>query len=338
LKIGVTIPPIPEWLELIKLAEKLGYYQAWVNSDFTQFDSFSALTYAATQTSKIQLAPYSNSIFLRHPLLMASGIANIDTISNGRCCVNYCTAGLETIVGLGIPNEHALESMREAIEITRRLFNGEKLVYKGKYYTVNGPKLRLPARKDIPIYVSTRGQKYKLIGETADGAVTHGCTPKYVREARKQISVGANSRNRDPSKIEMTTITPLIVTENYDATLESIKPILGAIIGCEYDQTWLHTFDLSREEVKAIREAFTSDVMNKYRLPEFLSSSLTEKMVKGFAFIGSEDECINRITELENLGLTQVVVEIDFGVRETFDQMRDVITVISKKILPVFQT
>ena len=159
MEFGMCVPPISSWVEDAKLAEEAGFHQLWLNADFEYFDSFSALSWLATQTSSIRLGPYSNSVFLRHPVLCASGYANIDGISGGRVVANYCSAGSETVVRLGIPNQHAQESIREAVEITRGLFQGKAVTYQGEYYQVNGIQLRLPVRSDIPIFVSTRGGK-----------------------------------------------------------------------------------------------------------------------------------------------------------------------------------
>lgn len=115
LKFGIMIPPIEECSKHSKLAEKLGFDYLWLSADHAYIDSCSALAYAATQTKKIKLAPCANSVYLRHPVCIASAIALVDKISNGRVVAGLCSAGYEATVKLGINAKKPLAICREAI-------------------------------------------------------------------------------------------------------------------------------------------------------------------------------------------------------------------------------
>ena len=75
----------------------------------------------------------------------------------------------------------SLQAVREAIEITRLVWSGESITYQGKHWQLTNVKLPFAARKDIPIWIATRGQKFKLAGELANGVVTHGKATNYLK-------------------------------------------------------------------------------------------------------------------------------------------------------------
>ena len=238
-------------------------------------------------------------------------------------------------MGLGIPNAHSTDSIREAVEITRKLFTGAAVSYTGKYYTVNNLSLRLSGRSDIPIYISTRGQKFKLAGEVADGTLTHGCAIDYVKQFRKHIAEGSAIAKRDPKDIKSATIVPVFVTDDYEWAVNIIKPMLAAFIGSEYDDAWLHTFNVEKAEAEPFKKSWGGDV-DYSKLPDMLSDGLVDRLVQGYAIIGTAEECIDRICKLEEFGLSQLVPMVDLAINKSYDEIKNIILNVASEILPAF--
>ena len=84
IEFALILSPSKGWIDLAKMADNLGYTEIRLQSDMAYYDSFSAYAYGVTQTRNLRFYPYANSVFLRHPVLMASGIANINEIAPGR--------------------------------------------------------------------------------------------------------------------------------------------------------------------------------------------------------------------------------------------------------------
>jgi alkanesulfonate monooxygenase SsuD/methylene tetrahydromethanopterin reductase-like flavin-dependent oxidoreductase (luciferase family) len=71
--------------------------------------------------------------------------------------------------------------MREALEIMRRLLDGEKLTYEGEYYQTDRAKLYSPPLGEVPILLAAGGPKSAaLAGAMAQGVVTSVKDPQVT--------------------------------------------------------------------------------------------------------------------------------------------------------------
>jgi coenzyme F420-dependent glucose-6-phosphate dehydrogenase len=73
--------------------------------------------------------------------------------------------------------------MTEALEIMRRLLDGEKLTFDGRYYTTDRAKLYSPPLGPVPILLAAGGPKSAtLAGERADGVIVSVKDPAEAME------------------------------------------------------------------------------------------------------------------------------------------------------------
>src|SRR5438270_8526791 len=85
-RIGIAIsggPNPAEMIDLVVLAERLGYDSAWV-AEGHGGDQFAILAACATRTSRIRLGTSITSVFVRSVPTMAMAAASVDDISGGR--------------------------------------------------------------------------------------------------------------------------------------------------------------------------------------------------------------------------------------------------------------
>jgi coenzyme F420-dependent glucose-6-phosphate dehydrogenase len=73
--------------------------------------------------------------------------------------------------------------MSEALDIMRRLLDGEKLTYEGEYYTTDRAKLYSPPVHDLPIFMAAGGPKSAALAATkAEGIITSVKQPEVTFE------------------------------------------------------------------------------------------------------------------------------------------------------------
>ncbi len=66
-----------------------------------------------------------------------------------------------------------LERLEEAIAVMRKLWTGDLVSHKGKYYRLRKAKLYTPPKEKIPIFVGASGPKAaELAGRVGDGLLT----------------------------------------------------------------------------------------------------------------------------------------------------------------------
>ena len=84
--VGIAIsggPSPSEIVDLVVLAESLGYDSAWV-AEGHGGDQFSVLSACALKTSRIRLGTAISSVFVRSAPTIAMAAATVDDLSNGR--------------------------------------------------------------------------------------------------------------------------------------------------------------------------------------------------------------------------------------------------------------
>src|SRR5437764_12625914 len=105
-KIGIAIsggPNASEIVELVQLAERLGYDSAWV-AEGHGGDQFAILAACAVQTSCIRLGTGTSSVFVRTAPTIAMAAATLDQLSNGRFIL-----GLGSSHKVQVEGEHGVE-------------------------------------------------------------------------------------------------------------------------------------------------------------------------------------------------------------------------------------
>ncbi|MEM3061694.1 MAG: LLM class flavin-dependent oxidoreductase [Candidatus Bathyarchaeia archaeon] len=328
------MPPVEGWIKYSRLAEKSGFDYLWLSADHVYIDSCSALAYAATKTKKIKLAPCANSIYLRHPVYIASATALIDEVSNGRAVAGLCSAGYETTVKLGIDAKEPLAICREAIEVIKALWKGKPVNYNGKFFHLKDVKLPYVMRTNIPIYLATRGSKFKLAGELCDGTFTHGKTLKYIERIIDSISEGAKRLERRPEDIEIGIVLPFMMAstqKSIETAKKVLKPLMTAFVGGEWTWEWADTLGFKMEELKPIREAVREYDFKKAQ--NFVSDELLDRMIEAYCITGSAEECISEVEMLKKAGVGQIIPIM----QRKWEEPRRFIELFGKKIIQSFK-
>lgn len=153
LPIGVTLRTIRAepgwWLESARRLDEAGYAGVWAwdhfmgRGDLTVpvVESWTALSMAAAQTSRITVAPFVINVMNRHPAVLARMASTLQIASGGRL-----------ILGLGIgghPKEHEaygidfpapperVARLEEAVAVLRALWTGGPVTRESPYYPLH---------------------------------------------------------------------------------------------------------------------------------------------------------------------------------------------------------
>lgn len=153
------------------------HFHPWVDDHSAAGFAFSTLGAMAQATERIRMTTgVTTPLFRYHPGLVAQAAATIDRLSNGRFDLGVGTGENinEGPLGYEFPAyaERAAR-MAEALQIMRRLLDGEKLTFEGEYYRTDRAKLYSPPIGRVPIWMASGGPKSSaLAAEYADGIIT----------------------------------------------------------------------------------------------------------------------------------------------------------------------
>jgi coenzyme F420-dependent glucose-6-phosphate dehydrogenase len=222
-------------LKHAELAEKAGFdgifisehFNPWVADKGAAGFAFSTLGAIAATTVKIKLMTgVVTPLFRYHPAVVAQAAATIDRLSNGRFMlgVGNGEAINEVTLGYDFPKyKERAERMKEALEIMKRLFTGEKVTYEGKYYKTKSAKLYSPALHQIPLLLAAGGPKSaELAREYADGLIV---SVKDPNESLQTINPKEEKAKDKPFII--TTSRWSVFAQNNDEAWQSLQAWRG---------------------------------------------------------------------------------------------------------------
>ncbi len=163
------------------------HFHPWVDDESASGFAFSTIGAMAAATSSIEFATgVTTPLFRYHPAVVAQAAATLDRLSGGRFTLGVGTGENinEGPLGYEFPAYAERNArMREALEIMRRLLDGEKLTFDGEFYKTDRAKLYSPPTGPVPILLAAGGPKSaQLAGEMAQGVVTSVKDPAETRE------------------------------------------------------------------------------------------------------------------------------------------------------------
>lgn len=239
--------PPADALEKILEAEKLGYDIAFTAESWGS-DAFSPLAWWGSQTSRIKLGTSIVQMSARTPTSTAMHALTLDHLSGGRMVLGLGLSGPQVVEGwYGQPFGKPLARTREYVDIVRQVLRREgpvtsagphfPLPYQGPGALGLGKALKPithPLRADVPILLGSEGPKnVALTAEIADGWLPIYYSPKVGDMYRSWLKEGFDrpGARRTPDDFEIASNCSIVVTDDRDAVLDSMKPILGFYIG-----------------------------------------------------------------------------------------------------------
>ena len=193
-----------------ELAEKAGFdmcvvsehFHPWVDDHSASGFAYSTIGAMAQATSTMAFATgVTTPLFRYHPGLVAQAAATLDRLCGGRFHLGVGTGENinEGPLGLEFPKyaERAAR-MSEALDIMRRLLDGEKLDYNGEYYSTDKAKLYSPPMGPVPIWMAAGGPKSAtLAGTKAQGVIVSVKDPaetfeRVITPAREAAKAAGN--------------------------------------------------------------------------------------------------------------------------------------------------
>lgn len=229
-KFGVqALQGMPDYSALKKVAvecDRIGFDSIWVY-DHLQFtygptlECWTVLSALAEATHTIHIGPLVTCNLFRFPSLLAKMAATVDMISNGRLNfgIGACWHDAEA-AAYGIPFPKGgvrVEMLDEALSIITKLWTGEEVTSRGKYYCVEKAIcLPKPIQKPRPpILVGGGGDKMlRLIARYADAWNSGFVAPDGFKEEAKRLEKACHEIDLDVATIENTFQARVIIAED----------------------------------------------------------------------------------------------------------------------------
>jgi probable F420-dependent oxidoreductase len=292
-------PSPAEIVELVRLAEDLGYESAWV-AEGHGGDQFAILAAAAARTSRIGLGTAISSVFVRTAPTIAMAAGALDDISGGRFILGLGSSHkVQVEAEHGVSYSKPLTRVRETVAIIRELLREGRVSYRGETMRVEGFDLWFaPPRRAVPIYLSAVFAKgIALCGEVADGVILTRSTLATAGQVRRHLAEGAAKAGRDPGGIAVTSLLPTAVADTREQALALLRPGLAFYAGFfpRYNRMMAeHGF---AEEAAAIAAAWALGDR------EAAERAVSHAMIDATSICGTPAQCRDKIEAYRESGI-----------------------------------
>jgi len=307
--------PVPELLQLGVAAEQAGFdllatsdhFQPWQSNEGHSGEAWVTMGALTQRTQRVWIGTTVTCPTFRYsPPVVAEAFASLNLLAPGRIFLGVGSGEAlneEAAIGNWPKWPERSERLVEATDVIRKLWTGQQVSHKGKYYSVNAKLYDKPAQT-IPLLMAGNGPKaMRRCGQYADGLVTD---PKTWKEHKAEFANGAKTAGKDPSQM------PVLV-EQY------------AVVG---DKTAAQKpAELWRFGPKAFTQYF--NVRDPEKIQQLADSQVPlEKVYEDWAVSTDPQVHIKKINELFDSGAN--IVNIHCGQ----DDQRRLIEFYGKQVLP----
>ena len=306
-RIGIAIsggPNPAEIIDLVVLAESLGYESAWV-AEGHGGDQFAVLAACAMRTSRILLGTSISSVFVRTAPTIAMAASTIADLSGGRFILGLGSSHKAQVEPEhGVVYSKPLTRTRETVAIVREVIREGRVRFQGETIRIENFDLwYTPRHRDIPLYLSAVFQKgIALCGEVADGIILTRSTLRTAAQARTNLAEGARRAGRDLARIEVTSLLPTSVGDTRDAALAVLRPGIAFYCGFFPRYNRLMAEHGFATEAAAIAAAWA------FGDRETAEHAVSDAMIDATSVSGTPEQCRDRLEEYRQSGIDVPII------------------------------
>jgi 5,10-methylenetetrahydromethanopterin reductase len=301
---------VPEMVELARLADQIGMESVWMSDHLCFRDSLTTSMALLATTSTIKVAPAPMSPYSRAPIISAMSLATMDEFAPGRVIASPGTGNAAALKEAGIDSPHPLKTMREYVEILRRLLAGETVNFQGEMFQLRGPKMGFVPAKPIPMYLTAvRSRMLRLGGELGEGVLlSGGCSPGYIANCVADIKIGAEKAGRSLAEVDVAGFITAAVSQDPREAIEANKLFLAYIFRNTHhaDNIRLGGGKVDQEGLSAAVAKRDWDLAKKF---------ISNDVVYAHSIAGTTDECRKQLKAFVNGGLNLPVL-LPMGTQE----------------------
>ena len=279
-----------EMLEEVTYAEEIGMTSVWfVEHHFRSEWSHSSapdITLAAIsqRTTKMRLGIAVVLVPLHHPLNIASRMATLDVVSNGRVDLGIGRSGYPyQMMPYGSDLKDVSGMLEEYLKIIPGAWTEEEFSFEGQYYHIPPREVvPKPVQKPLPIMVGGMGERrtLKIVAELADEWNSLGVTIDDYKHKTEVLKGHCAAVGRDPCGIKHSQMS-------------------GFIVGKDDQGIRRHLVNIGRKlKSDAIVGSMTADPSNV----------LAEARTRGW-LVGTPSQLVDELGKREEAGISRVMLQ-----------------------------
>jgi 5,10-methylenetetrahydromethanopterin reductase len=325
------------FMDLVKMAddygvEALGTY----DSGFIGGDTYVRTTLMAMASQRARVGPRPTNPLTREPQVMASYLASIDSLTNGRAFMDIAS-GDSAVFNIGY-SAASRAQIEDYVGCVRGLLATGGATYRGRPQRVRWAAEAV--RRRIPISICAEGPKMlHLSGRIGDGVIAGtGLLPEVIQDTIARVHVGAREAGRDPAEVDIWFTARSSLDEDRERAIDHVKASVSSILNHAM------RFGLEGKHVPEALKAPIQTYVAGYELYDHVLSAgqnpkrmeelgLTEYAIRRWALAGNPSDWVKRIEDIAAAGATRLWVGIGRG---GFERQKHYMRIFGEQILPHF--
>lgn len=287
-------PELPphEIANLSELAESSGFDTIFTSCHYNNRDPFLTLAQIANSTNSIKIGPGVVNPYTTHPLTLASQMATLWELSNGRAILGIGAGDRSMLSHFGLKHTDTLLHLSKTVEILRSLWAGNQVTYEnpGTNLTLHNARLNFTV-DHIPIYIGTQGKNIlKLSTEIAEGTLFNATNYQDISTAIEYADACISLTKRPSDEFDFSAHACVSVDSNSSKAKSASRPSVAFIVAGASTEL-LQSHNIGPSTANSIRslihegnfqQAFqkvTDDMLNIFSIsgpPEVVSTRLAE--------------------------------------------------------------
>ncbi|MEV4205502.1 TIGR03842 family LLM class F420-dependent oxidoreductase [Nocardia salmonicida] len=310
--IGVVLqctPPSSRVIELARVAETHGFSHVWTfDSHLLWQEPYVIYSQILAATRKVIVGPMVTNPATRDQTVTASVFATLNEMYGNRtiCGIGRGDSAVRTLGD----KPTTLATLRESVEVIRELGNGRSA-------RVGDLDVRFPWAADsrLEVWVAGYGPKaLALTGQVADGFILQLADPDITAWTVGKVRAAAAAAGRDPLSVKICVAAPAYVTDGSQAGLEHARDQcrwFGGMVG-NHVADIVAKYGTGGDVPAALTDYIAGrqgyDYNQHGRAGNTQAAFVPDEIVDRFCLIGTPDEQLARLWELEKLGVGQFAV------------------------------
>jgi probable F420-dependent oxidoreductase len=301
---SLPVPPdLPACQRAAERMEALGYDSVWIADTGAGPDAFVIAAAVAGVTTRLRIGTAVVPIYTRTPSVFAAAAGSVAQLAPGRFVLGL-GASSETIVQAwgGVPFARPLATVREGVDVIRRMLAGERVTYEGTRYRTRGFRLVSPPPQPVPIYLAAlMPPMLELAGAIGDGVILNMMPVEAVPRMLEHVRRGAERAGRDPGALEIVARFQVIVTDDVASARGAVRHMLGPYFATSVYNRFAAWCGFEREAAEILAGWQAKDRARNL-------AAVTDDMIDRIAIIGSAAECRRKLEAFHRAGVTTPMV------------------------------
>jgi probable F420-dependent oxidoreductase len=309
-----TNPPAARVVELARQADLLGFTYVWTfDSHLLWEEPFVIYGQILAATRKVIVGPMVTNPSTRDWTVTASLFATLNEMYGNRTVCGIGRGDSAVRVTNGRPA--TLATLRDSVHVIRELANGREVDYQGS-------RLRFPWGVDsrLEVWIAGYGPKaLQLVGEVGDGFILQLADPDITAWTIKSVREAAERAGRDPARITICVAAPAYVGEDVSYAREQCRWFGGMVGNHVADIVARYgthsTVPVALTDYIAGRHGYDYNEHGRAGNPH--AAFVPDEIVDRFCLLGSPAAHVERLQELDALGVDQFAIYLQHDAKES---------------------